>query len=312
MKKPALLVLGLMLIGIISTYFIVPQFIVAKSTVNVDVTDVNVSRFLMIKQAWPKWWPGQHNPADGDLFTYDGKSYTITKDANSYVALTTNTGKIELAGKLSYFALDDGSTAVEWTAQKQSSLNPIERVLEFIRIKQEQKRMDTILTAFKQFVVKDQNLYGINVKVAKVKDGIMLATNTVSKSAPSMAVIEALVTGLRKQIAAQNAKETNKPMLNINQADDKGYQVMVAIPVNKEIAPGQGNVINRMNVGGNILETEVKGGRHTIDNAFTQLKNYQKDHSLISPAMPFELMVTDRSIEKDTAKWVTKVYWPIF
>lgn len=312
MKKPALLVFGLLVIAVISTYFIVPQFIVAKSVTNIDVTDMNVYRFLINKNAWPKWWPGEHNANDGNLFTYEGKSYTITKDANGYIELTMNTGRIELAGKISYFALDDGSTSVEWTAQKQSSLNPAERVLEFIRIKGEQKRMDTLLSTFKQFMLKDANVYGINVKVTTVKNGVMLATNTTSAVSPPVEMVYNMVAGLRKQIAAQNAKETNKPMLNIHQADDHTYQVMVAIPINKDIVAGPGQVINKMVVGGNILEADVKGGRRTIDNAFAQLKNYQKDHSLISPAMPFELMVTDRAIEKDTAKWLTKVYLPIF
>ncbi|MDB4999000.1 MAG: hypothetical protein JWR76_77, partial [Mucilaginibacter sp.] len=57
---------------------------------------------------------------------------------------------------------------------------------------------------------------------------------------------------------------------------------------------------------------DVKGGKQTVANAFVQLKNYQKDHGLISPAMPFEILITNRLTEKDTAKWVTKLYWPIF
>ena len=312
MKKPALLVLGLLLIAFISIYFVVPQYLIAKSTINIDITDVNVFKFLINKQAWPKWWPGSHDANNGNLFSYNGKTYTINKDANSFVDVTINAPDLELTGKINYFALGDGSTAIEWTAQKQSSLNPVERIGEFFKVKKEQRQMDTLLSRFKQFMLKDNNVYGINVKVARVKDGIMLATNSISKTPPPPDVIYTIVARLRRQIAAQNALETNKPMLNINQTDDKDYHVMVAIPVDKEIPPGPGNVIYKMVVGGNILEADVKGGRHTIDNAFTQLKNYQKDHSLVSPAMPFELMVTDRSMEKDTAKWLTKIYWPIF
>nr|WP_294948690.1 GyrI-like domain-containing protein [uncultured Mucilaginibacter sp.] len=311
MKKPALLVLGLLLLAFISIYFIIPQNITATSTVTVDATDGNVFKFLIKKEAWPKWWPGTHNRKDSSSFAYNGVMYTIKKDANSYIEVNINTGKLELDSKINYLATEDGATDVRWDAVKQSSLNPFARIAEFVRIKAEQKDMDSVLTQFKQFIQKDINVYGLRIKIDKVKDGVMLATNTVTKTPPTDGAVYSMIADLRKQIAAQNATETNKPMLNVTQVDNSEYHVMVAIPVNKEIKPGVNSVINKMVVGGNILQTEVKGGRKTIDNAFVQLQNFRKDYKLTGVAMPFELMVTDRSIEKDTSKWVTKLYWPI-
>jgi uncharacterized protein YndB with AHSA1/START domain len=311
MKKPALLVIGILLLAFISIYFIIPQNITATSTVTVDATDGNVFKFLVKKEAWPKWWPGEHTATDSNLFAYNGMMYTIKKDANSYIEVNINTTKVELDSKINYQAADDGSTVVTWEAVKQSSINPFERIAEFVRIKNEQRDMDSILARFKQFIQKDANVYGLQIKINKVKDGIMLATNTVSKTPPSVAVVYGMVADLRKQIAAQNATETNKPMLNITRVDDGQYHVMVAVPINKEIKPGANSVINKMVVGGNIITTEVKGGRGTIENAFAQLQNFRKDYKLTGVAMPFELMLTDRTAEKDTSKWVTQLYWPI-
>ncbi|MEO7212837.1 GyrI-like domain-containing protein [Mucilaginibacter sp.] len=311
MKKPALLVLGILLLAFISIYFIIPQNITATSTVTVDATDGNVFKFLVKKEAWPKWWPGEHDPKDSDLFAYNGMMYTIKKDANSYIEVNINTTKVELDSKINYLAADDGATTISWEAVKQSSLNPFERISEFVRIKAEQTDMDSILSRFKQFIQKDSNVYGLGIKINKVKDGIMLATNAVTKTPPSVEMVYGMVADLRKQIAAQNATETNKPMLNINKVDDSEYHVMVAVPINKEIKPGANSVVNKMVVGGNILTTEVKGGRNTIDNAMGQLQNFRKDYKLTGVAMPFELMITDRTMEKDTSKWVTQLYWPI-
>jgi uncharacterized protein YndB with AHSA1/START domain len=311
MKKPALLVLGILLLTFISIYFIIPQNITATSTVTVDATDGNVFKFLVKKEAWPKWWPGHHNLKDSNSFAFNGMMYTIKKDANSYIEVNINTTKVEMDSKINYLAADDGSTKITWEAVKQSSLNPVVRIAEFVRIKNEQTDMDSILSRFKQFIQKDTNVYGLGIKINKVKDGIMLATNTVIKTSPSVEVVYGMVADLRKQIAAQNAAETNKPMLNITRVDDGEYHVMVAIPINKEIKPGPKSVINEMVVGGNILTTEVKGGRNSIDNAMGQLQNFRRDYKLTGVAMPFELMLTDRTIEKDTSKWVTQLYWPI-
>lgn len=311
MKKPALLVLGALLLAFISLYFIIPQNITATSTVTVDAVDGNVFKFLVKKEAWPKWWPGEHMASDSNLFAFDGRLYTIQKDANSYIEVDINTGKVELEGKINYLAIDDVSTKITWEAVKQSSLNPFTRVSEFMHIKSEQNDMDSLLNVFKQFIQKDINVYGLPIKIDKVKDGIMLATNSVSTTPPTVETVYAMAAGLRKQIAAQNAAETNKPMLNITKADDNEYHIMVAIPINKVITPAANSVINKMVVGGNIMTTEVKGGRNTIDNAFWQMRAFQKDYKLTSVAMPFELMVTDRIAQPDTAKWVTKLYWPI-
>ncbi|MBD1364209.1 hypothetical protein IDJ77_10345 [Mucilaginibacter sp. ZT4R22] len=311
MKKPALLVLGILLLAFISIYFIIPQNITATSTVTVDAIDGNVFKFLVKKDAWPKWWPGDHLATDSNSFTYNGTMYTIKKDANSYIEININTPKVELDSKINYLAADDGSTVITWEALKQSSLNPFERITEFVRIKNQQTEMDSILAHFKQFIQKDTNVYGLRIKIIKLTDNNMLVTNLIVKTIPQADVINAIVADLHKQIAAQKATETNKPMLSINKTDSNEYDIMVAIPINKAIKPAGNSVINHLVVGGNSMETEVKGGRHTIDNAFAQLRNFQKDYKLTGVAMPFELMITDRSVEKDTAKWVTKLYWPI-
>lgn len=87
--------------------------------------------------------------------------------------------------------------------------------------------------------------------------------------------------------------------------------VTVAIPINKEIPFTKPIFINTM-VDGKLLVTEVKGGQQTIKNALFSFKNYVQDKQFTSPAMPYEMMITDRSAEKDTSKWVTKIYYPVF
>ncbi len=85
---------------------------------------------------------------------------------------------------------------------------------------------------------------------------------------------------------------------------------MVAIPVNKTITPNNEFLLKKM-VPGKILVTEVRGGIHTINQAQKNIELYMNDHHLVSPAIPFHSLVTDRSKEADTAKWITKIYYPV-
>jgi effector-binding domain-containing protein len=312
MKKPALIVLGLLLLAFISIYFIIPQYITAKSVTRVDVTDVNAFKFIIKPRSWKKWWPGEHTGTDSIIYTHNGITYTLQKSTNSDIQVQIKKGSNVLDSRITYLAADEGSTNVTWDASKQSSINPFVRIAEFIRIKSMQRDMGDILMQFKKFMQKDANVYGISFKIKKITDHFLITTSTTTKTYPAIETIYGLIENLRKQTASQGAKETGNPMLNVNQTDNKDFEVMVALPINKAIKPGVNTKLNEMVVGGNMLEADVKGGRQTVANAFVQLKNYQKDHGLISPAMPFEILITNRLTEKDTAKWATKLYWPIF
>jgi hypothetical protein len=312
MKKPALIVIGLLLLAFISIYFIIPQYITAKSVTRVDVTDANAFKFIIKPSSWKKWWPGEHTGTDSTVYTHNGITYTLQKSTNSYIQVQIKKGDDVLNSQITYLAADEGSTDVTWYASQQSSTNPFTRIAEFIRTKNMQRDMDDILMQFNKFMQKDLNVYGLSFKIKKITDHWLITTSTTTKTYPAMETVYGLIEDLRKQIAAQEAKEIGNPMLNVNLTDNKEYQVMVALPINKAIKPGANTKLIEMVVGGNMLGADVKGGRQTVANAFVQLKNYQKDHGLISPAMPFEILVTNRLTEKDTAKWVTKLYWPIF
>jgi hypothetical protein len=100
-------------------------------------------------------------------------------------------------------------------------------------------------------------------------------------------------------------------MLHITTSDSLQFTTRVAIPVNKKL-PGSGSISYRwMLGGGNILVTEVKGGPYSIRQAFRQLEYYVVDHRRIAPAIPYESLVTDRRSQKDTAQWVTRIYYPV-
>jgi hypothetical protein len=85
---------------------------------------------------------------------------------------------------------------------------------------------------------------------------------------------------------------------------------MVAVPTVRRVPAPENIQFNRM-VLGNILISEVKGGQNTVNTAFTQLKQFIEDSRHTTPAIPFQVLVTNRQTEPDTAKWVTKVYFPI-
>ncbi len=55
----------------------------------------------------------------------------------------------------------------------------------------------------------------------------------------------------------------------------------------------------------------MKGGRSVSDSAMKKMELFASDHRLFNIALPFLSLITDRTKEKDSSKWVTKIYYPV-
>ena len=76
-------------------------------------------------------------------------------------------------------------------------------------------------------------------------------------------------------------------MANTRQLPDSTFQIMVAIPTNKEL-PETRNMFPRRMVKGNFLVTEVTGGPSAVYEALKQLQFYADDYHRVPIAIPFE------------------------
>src|SRR5437588_10418955 len=253
MKRTIFISITLLFVAVISVYlFIPPQIIITQTTDN-EVSELNASRFLLHDKNWTKWWPGEQSAHDSKLFIYNGESYHFKQSTNSGVTLSTAEEGDGFESNVTFLAEDNLKVRITWTTVLNSGDNLIKRIVQYQHVKKVSRDIATILQHLKTFLENERNVYGFNIRLSKVKDPIMLAASVITDKYPSMQVIDAMIQKLHKQIKDQNGQETNYPMLNINQVSKTQYQVMVAIPVNKEIKPGANTFINKM-VLGNILE----------------------------------------------------------
>ncbi|MGH2648329.1 MAG: hypothetical protein ACRDE8_12205, partial [Ginsengibacter sp.] len=188
--------------------------------------------------------------------------------------------------------------------------NPINRINLHLETKKMNKNIRDILNSMKAFLDKPENVYGMHIDQVIVKDTILVTTNFLSPEYPSTQKVYDLINGIKGYIAANNAKETNSPMLNVWQ-DSGLYKIQVAIPVNVVIPQNNTYLIKRM-VPGKILVAEIKGGEYSAREALRQMHLFMTDNQLSAPAIPFESLVTNRMEEPDTLKWITKIYYPVF
>lgn len=300
MKKIIVAILLLVVLFIAAVYVLIPAQMKISKVVLIRQNTAALSRVFSEKGKWQQWWK------EG-AFYYNPQNFS---EQSSLV----NRFSIGMEGELpsvtvQIIDLAADSSQLLWEASLPVTHNPIERLQFFSRKRKLENAINQLSNRIKNFAESDKNIYGVGIKEAKVKDSVLISIRKQFDRPPGIDDIYAVIHSLQQYAQQYGAAETNHPMLHSVFLDDK-YEVMVAIPLNKTIPETGFFKIKRM-VLGNILEAEVRGGPYTIQKGMQELENYKNDHRKASPAIPFELLITDRLVEKDSSKWVTKLFYPV-
>jgi hypothetical protein len=313
-------VIGLLLVAgvlMIFFYFFIPTKIELNPRVQMKASRPAISRLLIENNDWDKWWPVNDSakgrmPGAMPAFTYNERSYHITdKKYNSvFISIVDHTDTIARTA-LNLIEIGQDSIMLDWEGLIPNKGQPLSRIRGYIKATDIKKDMQALLGKMEEFFTNKEKVYGIKINHEQVKDSTLISTYDSSKGYPSTELVYSLINDLKEYSASQAANVTGYPMLNIYTTDSIVYLTRVALPVDRKL-PKKGRISYKwMLGGGNILYTDVTGDSKKVDQAFRQLDNFAKDYDHIPPAIPFFSLVTDRSAEKDSSRWVTRIYYPI-
>ncbi len=313
MKKLLLLIILIICVLFLASYLFFPKTIIASNVESINCNSASLTRFFMDENKWQKWWPGSfvQNSATGNIsFNYKNIEYRVTgKKYNTLFILATGNG-LTINETIFVIPVNNDTNKIEWKYSLETNANPINRINLFIQTKKINNDLSNILKKIKQFLSKNENVYGLTIDQLQVKDTILISSKSSSLIYPSTFTVYKIIDSIKNYIVLNNAKETNYPMLHVWK-DSGQFHTTIAIPVSKTIPENKKFFIKRM-VPGKILVAQVKGGAATADEGLNQLGLFIDDYHLSSPAIPFEMLVTNRMQEKDTTKWITKIYYPVF
>ncbi|WP_026899079.1 hypothetical protein [Daejeonella oryzae] len=295
-------------------YLFIPDTIYVQQNIIVKASDFNSLKYLSSAKGWQKWWPekgsaksGRNNMAE---YCFDSVCYNLIKTTNSGAQILLKTKNIHSKANLNYIGTSTDSMNISLVTDFPAGRFPLERISNYQKGTLISKNFKVILEQIKTFFDHENRVYGITIKQERVKHMILLTMVKISPVYPDVNFVYQMVTDLRKILESGNVPATASPMLSVHKPYKKDFEITVAIPTSKEIPSTNNASITKM-VEGKLLVTEVKGGPQTIKNAFNSFQQYVKDNRLISPAMPYEMMITDRKAIKDTSKWITQIYYPV-
>jgi len=313
MKKLLYVLLGVSLILLACTYLFIPDEIVISETEQVESSERIVAKYFKGEDQILQWWPGEKKrtaPVEG-LLRYGNNCYHFLNPKFNSLDITIETENSELNSTVSWIPYSKNLIRLTWKASLYAGKNPVKRFLRFQQAREIKAEITHILKRYLTFIVNSRNVYGYDFKIQTVADTVLATTKFISAAYPENSRIYQEINKVKAYLDRQSVKASKSPMLNISRDAQGQYETTLALPVTKRFESSD-NILMRRMVAGNILVAEVKGGPRTVSNGFSQMETFMKDYKLSSPAIYFESLITDRSLEADTAKWITKIYYPIY
>ena len=313
MKKLLCLLLGLSSLFLLSSYFLIPDEIVISDTEEIESSERIVSKYLQSRDHRLKWWPEIKSEASAktDSLIYKQKNYVFQNPSFNSQDIHISAENLNLKSTMSWLPYSSKLIRLRWEASLPAGRNPVKRFVRYQQARRIKSDMTFIMEQYLAFITNPREVYGYDFKIQTVTDTLLATANFNSAAYPENARIYREINKLKTHLKRQGVDVVNPPMLNISKNAQGRYQTTLALPVGRRFQPDESVLLRNM-VPGNILVTEVKGGPKAISNGFRQMEVFMKDFRLSSPAIPFESLVTDRTTQTDSSKWITKIYYPIY
>lgn len=310
MKKWFIACLAIVVIAICSIYILIPSTITVSNVRYVKAYHNTVLKFLTNESKMNEWLQTIATKNEKG-FTYKNYNYQISRALSNLVEININSDNIATKSNIVSLSVYLDSSAIQWSTELIAGNNPVKRLSTYYAAKNLKENMSGLMNEMKKYLDNSFNMYGITVKEIHLKDSVLITTKIATATYPSINDIYKQVEFLKGFAAIQQASATDAPMLYVKQIDATKFEAMIGLPINKIIAETSDIKIKRMPFGGNMFVTDIIGGNYSIKKGLEQLNVFLTDSKRVSPAIPFELMVTDRSKESDTTKWITRLYFPI-
>ena len=312
MKRLLLFLPAIIILPLISVYIFIPPTIRVSNNISLECTTNGLSTVLQQYEKWGSWWPQK------EAFSIEDSSYIYKDYRYKLITPLTDGAIIDVSNSKDHFEtrmiiIPQGrdSVTLEWQANFISGINPFKRISQYFKAAGLKKNMHEVLGNLKTFAGETENIYGFPIQRTTFTDTVLLATKFSTGTYPSNEIIYKAINLLKKKITDAGAEEKDFPMLNVKKSDSNTYETMIAICINKRIKTDPDFFISLMvPMKDRFLATEVTGGPFTLQKAHEAIVNYMDDHFLSAPAIPFEILITDRSREMDTSKWKTKIFYP--
>ncbi len=312
MKKILLAIVSVILMLTILTFIFIPAKLTVAILRPVNTTYTGFDTCLHNLKKWEQWWPDESGKNSHDsLFVYKGISYKLSAPLSDGAFVQIRLGAKTFKSQIKTVTTVRDSVMAEWRLVLQSGNNPLTRLSHYFFAKKIKKSMTVVFDSLCQFAGKTENIYTYPIKRTTFTEVNLIAYRFKSNGYPTTENIYDAINKLRQYLKSHGATEKYYPMMNNQKTDSSHFENMIAISIDKLIPENGEFFISKMvPMEDRFLRTELTGGPFSIDKAHKAIEKYMLDHALPAPAIPFEILVTERNKVTDTVSWKTIIFYP--
>jgi hypothetical protein len=286
-----------------AVYLFIPSKLIISEVGIVNCSLPAAQRFLFEQKHWPDW-------IDYDSLNAAGKRYQVTNTTFTRTDINIDSDSESYTTTLQLIPFNIDSTGIEWGDTLYTGNNPFTRIGQYQKAKALKKQMDAVMKNMTSFLDDKKQIYSLHIVRAQLKDEPLLSKRIILDHLPSAGDAYKLIDEVKANAASQGDSARGPAMKYSSSIDSINFELMVAIPTTRLLKSNKDFIAKGL-VGGNLIAAEIKGGEWTIKKAWENIRQYKADYRLSSPAIPFESMITDRTKEPDTSKWITRIYYPL-
>lgn len=257
-----------------------------------------VSAFITDSARVQSWWPG--TVVSGQKWMLADTSFTVLRQGFQSTDMQIQTADARVRASIVVMPLDKDSCTLRVLAAD-TALQPRQAAL--------LARTAALLTLLKTKLTSVEAVYGFDVRMGTMKDSVLLVQRKTFLQKPGPAQHYEMIERLRQYAVANGARLIDSPMLYLDVLEGK-FVVQAGLSIDRKLPENDSFSIREM-VMGNNLQTMVAGGPGKIAHALQALDKYRADYDKVSPAIPFQVLITHRMLQPDTAQWVTRLILPV-
>ncbi len=312
MKKIGIGIFVILLLILAFIYIFVPSGVEIAVLTGAQATIHGEFRSINQEEKWAHWWRDEkgHPPAKGAPFTYNGTIFRLKKQASNTVQIQIEQGGMRLESILQLLSFSMDSTGAAWTLKMPATNNPVRRI-QYYRIGiLIRNNMLAVMQNLSAYVSSPKNVYGMDIYTTSTRDTLLVSSRFKSATYPTTAELYRYFDTLEMAIHRQNAQTAGFPIMNLRKMEDGSYETQAAIPANRKMV-NDGKITAMRMVPGLFMAAEITGGSRTVDEALLQMEMFIQEYHRVKMATSFQILVTNRLKEPDTAKWKTKIFIPV-
>lgn len=311
--------------------FILPGNIEVTRSVSVNAPAEYAYEEVENLENWPRWsyWNtldtamqinyGDKRKGAGAAYTWNSETLDQGKitlvETVPFTSITSDMDFMEngTAKGFYQFEPDGDATKVTMKFTGDMGMNPFKRLFGNLVMKSE------IDHAFEHGLEKIKQLaeakpkFSINVTEENVPPMTYISVSTTMSPQDANAIstqMEKMYSELYGVLGKAKAQPAGKPFALYPSYSEESMEMVTAIPVDANVKlPAKYKVTQTE--GGRALKTIHKGSFETMEATHEEISRYVEFKKLEITGAPWEVYVVDGSTEKDPAKWVTEIYYPV-